>query len=173
MTTTTWLGSKIAQIASLTEHDGGGKDTTKIDSNAEFACLSKLLANCTEANDKKFVSTKMQDYLNGSAKVHFENEDGTSYDEVTDSTGNRMYVSYDVKGNIAQINTTYKDENGVEQPTKEPLTVSENKGSATEEANVNKESFIKKHCNNVKQFYSDLTSKGVKEAYTSYWGNLF
>ena len=125
MSNSEWLSTRMTQIASLTEVDGGGKDKTKIDSNAEFACLSKLLANCTEENDKKFVSEKMYDYLNSSKKEHFERDDGTSYDQIIDSTGNRMYIGYDTKGDIRNIDTTYKDKNGVEHSTKESLAIPE------------------------------------------------
>lgn len=123
--TSQWLETRIAQIASLTEVDGGGKNKTKIDSNEEFASLSRLLANCEKVEDKHVVAHKMHEYLNGSAKVHFENDDGTSYDEVTDSTGNRMYINYDVRGNIAHINTTYLDENGMEVAKKDSLKMPE------------------------------------------------
>lgn len=177
-----WLSTRMTQIASLTEFDGGGKDKTKIDSNAEFACLSRLLANCTEENDKKLVSEKMYDYLNSSKKEHFEWDDGTSYDEIIDSTGNRMYIGYDTKGDISNIGTTYKDKNGVEHSTKEPLAIPEKTASEKEVAkthNVKKESkkdekgAIGKHFDSVKQFYSDLFNKGITEAYANYWGELF
>ena len=187
MSNSEWLSTRMTQIASLSEFDGGGKDKTKIDSNAEFACLSRLLANCTEENDKKLVSEKMFDYLNSSKKEHFERGDGTSYDEIIDSTGNRMYVSYDTKGDIRNIGTTYKDKNGVEHSTKEPLAVPEKlpvEKTAVEkevaktqnvekELNKDEKGFIGKHFDNVKQFYSDLYNKGIKEAYTDYWGKLF
>ncbi len=181
MSTSEWISTRMTQIASLTEFSGGGKDKTKIDSNAEFAALSRLLANCTEKNDKKLVSEKMYDYLNSSNKEHFEWEDGTSYDEITDSTGNRMYISYDTKGDIRNIGTTYKDKNGVEHSTKELLAIPEKPVSEKEvekTQNVEKESmknekgFIGKYFDNVKQFYSDLHNKGMKEAYTNYWGKL-
>ena len=167
-----WLSTRMTQIASLTEFDGGGKDKTKIDSNAEFACLSRLLANCTEKNDKKLVSEKMYDYLNSSKKEHFEKDDGTSYDEIIDSTGNRMYIGYDTKGDISNIGTTYKDKNGVEHSTKEPLAVPE-EPSSEKEPKKDEKGFIGKYFDNVKQFYSDLHNKGIKEAYTDYWGELF
>lgn len=181
MSNSEWLSTRMTQIAALSEFDGGGKDKTKIDSNAEFACLSRLLANCTEENDKKLVSEKMYDYLNSSKKEHFEWDDGTSYDEIIDSTGNRMYIGYDTKGDISNIGTTYKDKNGVEHSTKEPLAVPEEPSSEKEVAkaqNVEKEpkkdekGFIGKYFDNVKQFYSDLHNKGIKEAYTDYWGKL-
>ena len=182
MSTSEWISTRMTQIASLTEFDGGGKDKTKIDSNAEFACLSRLLANCTQENDKKLVSEKMYDYLNSSKKEHFEWDDGTSYDQIIDGTGNRMYIGYDTKGDIRNIDTTYTDENGVEHPTKEPLAIPEKRVLEKEFAkpqNVEKESkkdekgFIGKHFDNVKQFYSELFNKGITEAYANYWGKLF
>ncbi len=177
MSTSEWLSTRIEQIASLTEGNGGGKDATKIDSNEEFACLSRLLANCTKDNDKKLVSEKMYDYLNGSAKRHHEWKDGTSYDEITDSTGNRMYVGYDVKGDIKNIQTTNIDKNGVEHTNKESLPILEKQEPETqpvkEEVTQNEKGFIDRYFDNVKQFYSDLYNKGVKEAYTNYWGKLF
>ena len=109
-----WLQTRLSQIASLSKHDRGGKDTKAIDSNEEFRCLAKLLANCTEDKDRQFVNQKMQEYLNGAQKEHFEHDDGTSFDEVYDSTGNRMYVGYDLKGNIANIDTTRINEKGFE-----------------------------------------------------------
>ncbi len=182
MSNSEWLSTRMTQIAALTEIDGGGKDKTKIDSNEEFAALSRLLANCTEENDKKLVSEKMYDYLNSSKKEHFEWDDGTSYDEIIDSTGNRMYIGYDTKGNISNIDTTYTDEKGVEHPTKEPLAIPEKLVLEKEVAktqNVEKEfekdekGFIEKYFDNVKQFYSDLWNKGINEAYTNYWSKLF
>lgn len=172
-----WLQTRITQIASLTECDGGGKDRTKIDSNAEFACLAKLLANCEKDSEKQHIYNEMQNYLSGVDKHHFEKADMTSYDEVYDNTGNRMYIGYDTKGNLTGINTTYINEEGFEV-TKENIELPQNLDSQPqvaedENSEVDKKSFVEKYLNNVKQFYSDLTSKGIKEAYTNYWGKLF
>ena len=114
MNVSEWIKTRISQIASLSEYDGGGEDTKKIDSNEEFSCLARLLANCETLDDKKFVKDKMKEYLDGAEKNHFEGEDGTSYDEIYDNTGNRMYVGYDQKGNIDHIDTTAKDKSGKE-----------------------------------------------------------
>lgn len=32
-----WIQTRISQIASLSEYDGGGENTEKIDSNEEFS----------------------------------------------------------------------------------------------------------------------------------------
>ena len=114
-----WISTRISQISSLSKHDGGGENTNDIDSNEEFACLARLLANCETPEDRKFVNDKMIEYLNGAKKEHFENSDGTSYDTVFDNTGNRMYVGYDVKGNLARIDTTKIGESGSEVPVQQ------------------------------------------------------
>ncbi len=111
-----WVQKRIEQISSLSEYAAGGKDKKNIDSNEEFACLGRLLANCNTDEDKKFISDKMQTYLLNSKREHFEKDDGTSFDEVFDETGNRMYVGYDKQGNIANIETTEKNDQGVEVP---------------------------------------------------------
>lgn len=116
MNVSEWVRTRISQIESLSKSDGGGENTAEIDSNEEFSCLAKLLANCTEEKDKKFVNQKMQNYLKSAKKSHFEKKDGTSYDEVYDSTGNRMYVGYDLKGNLVDINTTRTNKKGIEVP---------------------------------------------------------
>ena len=108
-----WIKTRISQIASLANFNEGGEDTSKIDSNKELGCLANLLANCTTDDDKSFVYAKIQEYLSGSQKCHFEHSDGTSYDEVYDGSGNRMYVGYDKYGNLDNITTT-KIENGAE-----------------------------------------------------------
>ena len=174
------LSTRIAQIASLSSYAGGGKDTTKIDSNAEFACLSRLLANCDENEDKQYVYNEMQKYLSGANKNHFEWEDGTSFDEVYDNTGNRMYIGYDEQGKMKRITTTYIDENGVEVSNKNGIDVdlpSEQDTNSqvpdADESKVDEKGFFRKHFDNIKQFYSDLWYKGVKEAYSNYWSNIF
>ena len=171
------LSTRIAQIASLTSHDGGGKDTTKVDSNAEFACLARLLANCDENGDKQYVYNEMQKYLSGANKNHFEWEDGTSYDEVYDNTGNRMYIDYDVQGRMTSVHPTYINKEGYEVTDKEKIIKIELPSEQntkpqvpdTDESKVDKKGFFRKHFDDVKQFYSDLWSKGVKEAYSNYW----
>lgn len=173
MSKTNWIQTRIAQIASLSGHDGGGPNTTKIDSNAEFACLAKLLANCETPEEKDFVTEKMHEYLNGSEKEHFEHDDGTSYDAITDSTGNRMYVGYDKNGNAIKAGTTYIDENGVEVSNKEQIEIPAKQDSNSQDVKKNNKGFIQKHFDNVKQFYSDVKTKGIKEAYTDYWDKLF
>lgn len=111
MSISNWVQTRIKQIASLSEYDSGGKDKTKIDSNEEYACLAKLLANCTTLEDRKFIKEKMDEYMGSTSTEHFEHPDGTSYDEVYDSSNNRMYVAYDEKGNFSGIETTYKKDN--------------------------------------------------------------
>ena len=175
------LSTRIAQIASLTPYDGGGQDTTKIDSNAEFACLARLLANCEKNEDKTFVYNEMQKYLSGANKNHFEWEDGTSYDEVQDNTGNRMYIGYDNDGKMVHVHPTYINNEGYEVTDKEnaitiKLPSKEDTNSQvveTGEANVREKGSFRKYFENVKQFYSDLKSKGIKEAYLNYWSNIF
>lgn len=179
MNTAEWLPTKIAQIASKTIHEGGGEDKTKIDSNSEFACLARLLANCEKDEEKNYVYSEMQKYLSNANREHFEKEDLTSFDEVYDSTGNRMYIGYDEKGNMKSITTTYIDEQGVENSNKKinidlpQRPAAKHNNADSEKQNVNKKSFVEKYLDNVKSFYSDLWNKGIKEAYTNYWGNLF
>ena len=175
-----WVQTRITQIASLTEYDGGGKDKNNVDSNAEFACLVKLLAGCEKDSDKQYVYNEMQNYLSGVDKHHFEHENMTSFDEVYDSTGNRMYIGYDTKGNMTKITTTYINEKGIEVSNEKNIKIElpENQDSQLqvvkdEYSKADKKSFVEKYLDNVKQFYSDLTSKGIKEAYTNYWGKLF
>ncbi len=181
MSTSEWLSTKFAQIASLTAYEGGGKDTTKIDSNAEFACLARVLANCETNENKQFVYNEMQEYLSGANKNHFEWEDGTSYDEVKDNTGNRMYIDYDVQGKMTSVHPTYINKEGYEVTDKEniikiELPSEQNTNSQVpdaDESKVDEKGFFRKHFDNVKQFYSDLWSKGIKEAYSNYWSNIF
>ena len=175
------LSTRIAQIASLTSYDGGGIDTTKVDSNAEFACLARLLANCDKNRDKQYVYEEMQEYLSGANKNHFEWEDGTSYDEVKDNTGNRMYIDYDVQGKMTSVHPTYINKEGYEVTDKEniikiELPSEQNTNSQVpdaDESKVDEKGFFRKHFDDVKQFYSDLRSKGIKEAYSNYWSNIF
>ena len=181
MSTSEWLSTKIAQIASLTSYDGGGKDITKIDSNTEFACLARLLANCETNENKQFVYNEMQEYLSAANKNHFEWEDGTSYDEIHDGTGNRMYIDYNSQGEMTSVHPTYINKEGYEVTDKEniikielpPEQNTKPQVSNTDESKVDEKGFFRKHSDNVKQFYSDLRSKGIKEAYSNYWSNIF
>ena len=67
------IKTRVSQIASLSQHDGGGNNKATIDSNEECRLLANLLANCSTAADKEFVKDKIQEYVNSSPrKKHSE-----------------------------------------------------------------------------------------------------